>query len=142
MPKNKRADRALVGVVGGSTSDFPILEKAVALLNELGIPNELLVVSAHLDTVFPAETDVTVKRVGSRLCAPGIADDCAGLAALLALIETLDMGAPISRTGPAAILVPMARPVASTSPVPWRSNSWVTPARACEATVSGRAWTT
>ncbi|MBI1760718.1 MAG: M20/M25/M40 family metallo-hydrolase [Acidobacteria bacterium] len=49
----------------------------------------LLVVSAHLDTVFPAGTDVTVKRSGSRLCAPGIADDCAGLAALIGLIEAL-----------------------------------------------------
>lgn len=39
--------RPLVGVVGGSKSDFPILEKAVALLDELGIANELLVVSAH-----------------------------------------------------------------------------------------------
>lgn len=47
MPKNKKADRALVGVLGGSTSDFTILEKAVAMLTELGIPNELLVVSAH-----------------------------------------------------------------------------------------------
>jgi 5-(carboxyamino)imidazole ribonucleotide mutase len=36
-----------VGVVGGSRSDFPILEKAVALLTELGIANELRVVSAH-----------------------------------------------------------------------------------------------
>ena len=39
--------RPLVGVLGGSKSDFPILEKAVALLTELGIPNELMVVSAH-----------------------------------------------------------------------------------------------
>ena len=39
--------RPFVGVLGGSKSDFPILEKAVAMLNELGIPNELLVVSAH-----------------------------------------------------------------------------------------------
>jgi 5-(carboxyamino)imidazole ribonucleotide mutase len=38
---------ALVGVLGGSKSDFPILEKAVAVLTELGVPNELLVVSAH-----------------------------------------------------------------------------------------------
>jgi phosphoribosylaminoimidazole carboxylase PurE protein len=36
-----------VGVVGGSRSDFPILEKAAALLTELGISNELRVVSAH-----------------------------------------------------------------------------------------------
>lgn len=39
--------RVSVGVLGGSKSDFPILEKAVAMLNELGISNELLVVSAH-----------------------------------------------------------------------------------------------
>lgn len=39
--------RPFVGVLGGSKSDFPILEKAVAMLNELGIANELLVVSAH-----------------------------------------------------------------------------------------------
>jgi 5-(carboxyamino)imidazole ribonucleotide mutase len=36
-----------VGVVGGSRSDFPILEDAVKVLDELGIPNELRVVSAH-----------------------------------------------------------------------------------------------
>lgn len=47
MANNKPAIRPLVGVLGGSKSDFPILEKAVAMLNELGIANELLVVSAH-----------------------------------------------------------------------------------------------
>ncbi len=47
MSKNNTVVRASVGVLGGSKSDFPILEKAVAMLNELGIPNELLVVSAH-----------------------------------------------------------------------------------------------
>ena len=36
-----------VGIVGGSRSDFPTLEKAAALLTELGIANELRVVSAH-----------------------------------------------------------------------------------------------
>jgi len=37
----------LVGVLGGSKSDFPILEKAGMVLAELEIPYELLVVSAH-----------------------------------------------------------------------------------------------
>jgi 5-(carboxyamino)imidazole ribonucleotide mutase len=37
----------LVGVVGGSRSDFPILDEAVAILDEFGVPNELRVVSAH-----------------------------------------------------------------------------------------------
>jgi phosphoribosylaminoimidazole carboxylase PurE protein len=44
----KRAgDKPVVGIVGGSKTDFPVLEKAVAILNQLGIPNELRVVSAH-----------------------------------------------------------------------------------------------
>lgn len=37
----------IVGVLGGSKSDFPILEKAGSILSELNIPYELLVVSAH-----------------------------------------------------------------------------------------------
>ncbi len=37
----------LVGIVGGSRSDFPVLEGAAAVLEELGIPHELRVVSAH-----------------------------------------------------------------------------------------------
>ncbi len=49
----------------------------------------LLVVSAHLDTVFAPETDFTVARSGERLLAPGIADDGCGLAALIALIQVL-----------------------------------------------------
>ena len=37
----------IVGVVGGSRSDFPILEQATALLDMLDVPCELRVVSAH-----------------------------------------------------------------------------------------------
>lgn len=49
-----------------------------------------VVISAHLDTVFPEGTDVTVKRQGTRLSAPGIGDDSRGLAALLAYVRALD----------------------------------------------------
>jgi tripeptide aminopeptidase len=49
----------------------------------------LLVVSAHLDTVFPAGTDVTVRNTQGRLFAPGIADDACGLAALIAIAQAL-----------------------------------------------------
>ena len=52
----------------------------------------LLVVSAHLDTVFPEGTDVTVKRQGTRLSAPGVGDDTRGLALLLAIVRALDAG--------------------------------------------------
>ena len=49
----------------------------------------LLVVSAHLDTVFTPDTDFTVVRSGKRLLAPGIADDGCGLAALIALARAI-----------------------------------------------------
>ena len=49
-----------------------------------------LVVSAHLDTVFPIETDVKVKRQGTRLNAPGIGDDTFSLAAILSFVRALN----------------------------------------------------
>jgi tripeptide aminopeptidase len=49
----------------------------------------VILLAAHLDTVFPASTDVKVKRDGNRLNAPGIADNGAGLAALVGLARAL-----------------------------------------------------
>jgi tripeptide aminopeptidase len=49
-----------------------------------------LVIAAHLDTVFPPETDVHVTRDGNLLKGPGIGDDCRGLATLLALIKAMN----------------------------------------------------
>ena len=48
-----------------------------------------LVLAAHLDTVFPEGTDVKVKREGSLLKGPGIADDCRGLAVMTAIIREM-----------------------------------------------------
>jgi acetylornithine deacetylase/succinyl-diaminopimelate desuccinylase-like protein len=50
----------------------------------------LVAIAAHLDTVFPEDTDVTVTRTGTRLAAPGIGDNSRGLAVLLAVIRALD----------------------------------------------------
>jgi tripeptide aminopeptidase len=40
-------------------------------------------VAAHLDTVFPLETDVTIRRDGEILRAPGVGDNSASVAAML-----------------------------------------------------------
>jgi tripeptide aminopeptidase len=53
-------------------------------------PHPHLVFTAHLDTVFPEGTDVHVKRDGQILRAPGIGDDCRGLAVMLAVIRTMN----------------------------------------------------
>ena len=49
----------------------------------------VILVAAHLDTVFPADADVRVKREGPRLLAPGISDNGAGLSALVGLARAL-----------------------------------------------------
>jgi acetylornithine deacetylase/succinyl-diaminopimelate desuccinylase-like protein len=56
-----------------------------------------IVVAAHLDTVFPPGTDVTVKRSGARLNGPGLVDDTRGLTAILALAEALDAAGVTTR---------------------------------------------
>ena len=53
-------------------------------------PRPRLVLSAHLDTVFPEGTDVKVKRDGTILRGPGIGDDCRGLAVVLAVIRAMN----------------------------------------------------
>ena len=50
----------------------------------------VFVVSAHLDTVFPEGTPISVTREGERLLAPGIGDDSLGLASMLAWVRVLE----------------------------------------------------
>lgn len=50
---------------------------------------KFVVVSAHLDTVFPEDTNVKVKREGTKLMAPGIGDDTFSLATLLGQIRAM-----------------------------------------------------
>jgi len=50
----------------------------------------LICIAAHLDTVFPPGIDLTVRRDGTRLLAPGIGDDTRSLAVLLAWLRAMD----------------------------------------------------
>jgi len=50
---------------------------------------EIVMLTAHLDTVFPEGTDVRVKQEGERLVAPGISDNGTGLAALLGIARAM-----------------------------------------------------
>ncbi|MDQ3389096.1 MAG: M20/M25/M40 family metallo-hydrolase, partial [Gemmatimonadota bacterium] len=62
-----------------------------------------LIVAAHLDTIFPADTPLQLRRRSGRWCAPGIADNTRGLAGLLALARALG-GAGV-RTARPVVLV-------------------------------------
>jgi tripeptide aminopeptidase len=58
-----------------------------------------LVLAAHLDTVFPEETNVKVTRRGAILEGPGIGDNCRGLAVLVAVIRAMNQ-ASVRTPGP------------------------------------------
>jgi tripeptide aminopeptidase len=45
--------------------------------------------SAHIDTVFPAGTPLNIRQQGSRLFGPGVSDNGAGIAAMLAVASVL-----------------------------------------------------
>jgi tripeptide aminopeptidase len=104
--------RTLVGIPAPPFGEAPraawLLEQFRALgLSEAGIDEEgnvhgllsasaeatptlaqtqrVVVLSAHIDTVFPPGTDVTVQTTGTRLVAPGACDNAAGVTGLLAI---------------------------------------------------------
>ena len=65
-------------------------DKIGNVIGELpGSDEEVVVLAAHLDTVFPAGTEIKVRREGSRLVAPGISDNGTGLAGLLAVARAI-----------------------------------------------------
>ena len=71
-------DAPLVGIVMGSKSDMPTMEKAAAELEERGIRNEIRVMSAHRDPDTVAEYAKNARMRGLRVIIAG-----AGLAAAL-----------------------------------------------------------
>ncbi|HEX8074252.1 MAG TPA: 5-(carboxyamino)imidazole ribonucleotide mutase [Thermoleophilaceae bacterium] len=71
-------DAPLVGIVMGSKSDMPTMEKAAKELDERGIRNEIRVMSAHRDPDTVADYAKNAKMRGLRVIIAG-----AGLAAAL-----------------------------------------------------------
>jgi acetylornithine deacetylase/succinyl-diaminopimelate desuccinylase-like protein len=55
-----------------------------------GGDGKIVLVTAHLDTVFPAGTNVKVTRDGDKLRAPGVGDDTSGLGSLLGMVRALN----------------------------------------------------
>jgi tripeptide aminopeptidase len=67
------------------------IDKTGNVVGELPGANaqEIVMLTAHLDTVFPPGTDVKVRREGTRMSAPGISDNGTGLAALVSIARAM-----------------------------------------------------
>jgi tripeptide aminopeptidase len=67
------------------------IDKTGNVIGELPGANEkeIVMLTAHLDTVFPPGTNVKVRREGERMSAPGISDNGTGLAALISIARAI-----------------------------------------------------
>lgn len=87
--------KPLVSVIMGSTSDLPVMEKACAFFDEMGIPFEVNALSAHRT---PAEVDVFAREAAGRgikviIAAAGMAAHLGGVIAALTTLPVI--GVPI-----------------------------------------------
>jgi tripeptide aminopeptidase len=91
-PFQEEARAATVGEVLAETGLAVRKDKAGNVIGEFRGANEdeIVLLSAHLDTVFPVGTSVKVHREGNRMTAPGISDNGTGIAALLAIARALE----------------------------------------------------
>ena len=87
--------KAVIGVVMGSNSDWPIMAKAVEQLQAFGIPHEYKVVSAHRTPDLLFEYASTAKERGLKAIIAG-AGGAAHLPGMLASKTTLPiLGVPV-----------------------------------------------
>jgi len=91
----------LVGVVGGSRSDFPVLEEAVAVLSELGVPAELRVVSAHRtpDHLFRYAEDAAARGIRVIVAGAGGAAHLPGMLAAKTMLPVIGVPIPTQHLG-------------------------------------------
>jgi len=91
----QKSSGALVAVVMGSTSDWETMRHAVELLDDLGVPNEHKIVSAHRTPEMMAEFARTAAERGLRVIIAG-AGGAAHLPGMLAAHTPLPViGVPV-----------------------------------------------
>ena len=89
-------DHILVSVLTGSKSDLPVMEACVDILNEMGVPNEIKVISAHRNPKKLMEYVSGLKDNGTEVVIAG-AGGAAALPGAIASWTTLPViGVPIA----------------------------------------------
>ncbi len=91
----------IVGVVGGSRSDFPVLEKACMVLTQLDIPNEMRVVSAHRtpDLLFRYAEEARARGLRVLIAGAGGAAHLPGMLAAKTILPVIGVPIPTAHLG-------------------------------------------
>jgi 5-(carboxyamino)imidazole ribonucleotide mutase len=87
-----------VGVIMGSTSDLKYLQAAIDVLNELGVPHEAMIVSAHRtpDWMFEYASSAESRGIEVIIAAAGGAAHLPGMVAAKTVVPVL--GVPVPAT--------------------------------------------
>jgi 5-(carboxyamino)imidazole ribonucleotide mutase len=101
MTEGPIRDRPVVGIVGGSRSDFPTLEAAVAVLGELDVSCELKVVSAHRtpDRLFRYAEEAADRGVRVIIAGAGGAAHLPGMLASKTALPVIGVPIPTEHLG-------------------------------------------
>ena len=96
MTKQGATVAPLVGVVGGSRSDFPVLERATAVLTQLEVPFELRVVSAHRspDLLFRYAEEAAARGIRVIIAGAGGAAHLPGMLAAKTMLPVIGVPMP------------------------------------------------
>jgi 5-(carboxyamino)imidazole ribonucleotide mutase len=91
----------VVGIVGGSRSDFPVLEKACALLDMFEVPNEMRVVSAHRtpDHLFRYAESAAERGIKVLIAGAGGAAHLPGMLAAKTTLPVIGVPIPTTHLG-------------------------------------------
>jgi phosphoribosylaminoimidazole carboxylase PurE protein len=91
----------VVGVLGGSRSDFPVLEAAVQVLAELDVPAELRVVSAHRtpDRLFSYAESAAARGIRVIIAGAGGAAHLPGMLAAKTIVPVIGVPIPTEHLG-------------------------------------------
>ncbi|MEW6653146.1 MAG: 5-(carboxyamino)imidazole ribonucleotide mutase [Bacteroidota bacterium] len=89
------AAKPLIGIIMGSDSDFPVMEKAIEICKEFGVPYEVKIVSAHRTPATMKEYAETASKRGIKVIIAG-AGGSAHLPGMTAAFTTLPViGVPV-----------------------------------------------
>ncbi len=110
----------VVGILVGSQSDMPVLEKCTARLQELGIEHDIEVMSAHRNPENVSEYASTARERGLKviICAAGMAAHLAGAVAARTTLPVIGIPVAAGSLGGldsllATVQMPSGAPVAT-----------------------------
>jgi len=91
-------NRALVGIIMGSQSDWPVMQHAAEMLERLGVPYEAKIVSAHRtpERLYEYATGAEARGLKIIIAGAGGAAHLPGMAASMTILPVL--GVPVAST--------------------------------------------